>query len=110
MLTFDVTLEPATLHTLTTQLSRLAGEVSYQPGKLSIDKFRPADEPRIVDIVASLTKATSFQEPEEPYIDWLELTRQASRKQRTAAAQDKEAWARLRAKRQRQSGAMVIGP
>lgn len=109
MLTFNITLAPATLCDLTKQLTPLATDVQYKPetGELSIDNFDPANEPRIVDIVASVIRTADFPLMDEPYIDWLELAREAQREKRHAAALLKADMARIRAKRARQ--AMVVG-
>lgn len=107
MMTFNLSLTPAVLSELTAKLSRLATDVTYRPGTpgvLSIDNFDEANEPAIVDAIASVTRTADLPLMDEPYIDWLELARDAQREKRQAAAQAKADMARIRAKRQRQVG------
>lgn len=110
MLTFNITLEPATLYDLTKQLTPLVTDIQYnqRDGVLSIASSDEANEPRIVDIVASVTRTADLPPPDEPYIDWLELARKAQREKRQAAALEKADMARIRAKRARQAMAVKI--
>lgn len=80
-MTFNLTLTPAVLSKLTNALSELATDVTYQPGtpgELTIDKFDPKNEGRIMDVLTETLPPTRDVLP-----TWGELTR-AQRKRQTA--------------------------
>ena len=75
---FHIILEPATLAAITKRLTPLAETVTYQPGKLSIDKFDPANETRIVDEITDCLPTV------RDLPDYGDLTRRATKAQRLA--------------------------
>lgn len=106
-MTFNLTLTPNVLKDLTSALSELATDVTYQPGtpgELTIDNFDPANESDIVKLVASNTKAADFPTAEElDPINWADLAREAEKVKRRAALEARQDLAKIQAKRRRQS-------
>lgn len=101
MMTFNLTLTPNVLSDLTKKLSGLATGIEYQPGELSIDSSDPANEPAIVELVASM--ATDFPTAEElEPINWADLAREAEKAKRRAALDARQDLAKIQAKRRRQ--------
>lgn len=107
MMTFNLTLTPDVLSDLTKKLSGLATDVTYQPGtpgELTIGNFDPANEPIIVKLVASNTKAADFPTAEElEPINWADLAREAERAKKRAALDARLDLAKIQAKRGRQA-------
>lgn len=107
---FNLTLNSYQLADLKAKLAGLITEMDYDADSktLNIASSDPANEPRIVDIVASVTRISSLPLMDEPAIDYAELARKAQREKRQAAALEKADMARIRAKRARQAMAVKI--
>jgi hypothetical protein len=103
-MTFNLTLTPQVLTSLTKKLSGLATDVQYKPGELNIGNFDPANEPAIVELIASNTKAADLPSAEElEPINWIDLAREAEKAKRRAALEAHQDLAKIQAKRRRQT-------